>query len=203
MRLQRGNAFFITLICVVLLGAVTFVVARQMSGSAAITITPERTELFATQALNYIATAQMVAQQMAETGVPIQSIDWTLPSAGTFNNPPTNTKIFHPAGGGLRSWPTIPAEFSPTANANWNVANTVNIEWTPTTAADTFMVMRRISAPLCAALNKKITGSEAVPNGGALPPTAASCPGCVGQPVLCYYRTDNSQYTLYAIIGAR
>jgi hypothetical protein len=96
-----------------------------------------------------------------------------------------------------------------------------NVEWTPTTANDVLFVAYDISQSICAALNKKITNSTAIPiisgaeaerffvntsygGGGNMNFMKANCAACDGYPSLCIGdSSDAHHYTYYNIISAQ
>lgn len=198
MRSIGGNAFFITLICVVLLGAVTFVVSRQMSSGSAQTISAENYELFADKMINYVNTAQLVSNQMKETGSVY--IDITRPSESTFNTGSAINKIFHPGGGGLRDLPPLDTSMvTQTSGAGWIILGG-GADWATAPPFSYQFRYRRLKDEACKAINKKLTGSETIPTATSGPADSASCPDCVGKPMLCVFSQSNNFNIFYFLL---
>lgn len=207
---QSGNAFFITLISVVLLGALTLVVARQMGGNAVQSISAEKAALYANEIISQATSAANVVHQMMETGATVDTLNFDRPSDASFNTGNTLVKLFHPAGGGLNLPKPIPADMAGTGSFNVYKVGLDYVDWTPTfPGKDVVSSIYDIRAEVCAAINKRLTGSETIPDwaggfedfggeGGAM--TVGNCAGCDGKPLLCVHDTGNDIYGFYAVL---
>lgn len=220
LKARRGNAFLITLVSVVLLGAVTFVLSRQIGGTQAQNIAPEKAELYANQIIAHAEAMKMVLQQMQSLGVKPEEVSFEKSSSGTFNSGDVAKKVYHPAGGGLTLPPDPSADFYKTgygmAFVNWQYQNVTNVEWTPSTATDIIYSISGLRDDVCAAINKKITGSTAIPVvslnvGGKLVYVtsgnsnfmASNCTACNGLPMLCIQKDNTGTNTFYSIVLGR
>ncbi len=224
---MRGNAFFITLVSVALLGALTFVVGRQMSGGVAQSISDEKAELYANQLINHATQAQIVIEQMMSFGVGYNELDFELPDSATFHSGNTMNKVYHPSGGGLL-YPKMPTEIMPDdySGLNYNpksvivrwVQNTEsNIEWTPTSQSDISYSFLGLTRQICEKINLILVGSSTVPqelnvsfnalfNEVAVNTNflASNCPSCVGKPRYCVGKSGNTKdYVFYNVIYSR
>lgn len=223
---QRGNAFLITLVSVMLFGALTFVVVRQMNGSAVQNISNEKADIYANEIIAHAEEMKAVLQQMQMLNVPVESLDFTKPSSGSFNSGDTLKKVFHPSGGGLRQMEdfvngsTLTSDIydpgysalNDTVLTGWQVQYGYNVEWTPTAATDILYSFLGLSRQICQRINFKLTGSTTIPTvtlsgsgpfntffsrGGADGDfTSAGCSACVGRPMLCV--NGNGTMTNYA-----
>ena len=209
---QSGNAFVITLISVVLLGALTMVVARQMSGGAANSISDEKVALYANQVINQATSAANVVQQMMSTGTTVDTLNFDLPTDAAFNTGTTINKLYHPAGGGLNVLPSIPADMVGTGGFNVASVGIDFVEWTPSASSDVVMRVFDLRQEVCAAINKRLTGSETIPdwNGdfedfgnesGSM--FAVNCATCSGRPMLCVKDLSDNVYGFYAVLYGR
>ncbi len=217
-RKTRGNAFLITLVSIILLGALTFVVARQINSTSAQTISNDDAEIFASRIMAAGEEMKLVIQQMQMMNVTIDQLNFDLPSSGTFNSGNTLLKVYHPSGGGMKPV-TIPTRalrttISPT---QWQIQTGTNVEWTPTAASDVIFSFYQPSDAVCKKINKKITGSEttvSLPVGaftsqlfilGNNPPLdldSTTCPNCVGYSSLCV-STPSGPNIYYSVVAAR
>lgn len=206
------------LIALALLAALTVAMSRNAENDD---LSYEQTELLTTKVIAYAASTKQVVDQMLMTGTTLANINYNMPSVAGFDTPPHIHKVYHPEGGGLTFLPPDPVIFTNSAAPSlqgWYLGRFNNIEWTPTTAQDVLLTAFGISKPLCEGLNKKITGSSAIPiqgdtvrhfvdtiyhGAGNTNFMAASCPACVGYPMLCVSNSGNTLYVFYSIISAQ
>lgn len=210
MTSQSGNAFVITLLSIVLLGALTFVLSRQMGGTSLQSASDEQVELYAN---GLIATANQysfVLEQMMQSGVHSnQSFNFMLPSDPDFNTGTTIYKVHHPAGGGMMPPKPVPAEMSDGQGTGIGFSLD-EVEWMSSDPSN-ILVLYSLSAAVCGKINKILTGSETIPSissfntdyfieGGNAYLNATQCPGCDGKPMLCMYSPDENQHIFYAVL---
>lgn len=221
---QRGNALFYVLIAVVLFGALSFTMSRQMDSVEAGTISKENAALYAAQIINYAVQAKAAIEQMTFSGSKLNDLIFTLPGAGTFESGTPIHKVFHPGGGGLNPGvlpPGVVYDAGVEASSpGWYMGRINNIGWTPTTADDVVLSAYKINQTICGQINLKLTGSSAIPTvagvaglyllfidpaihgGGAAPDfTAATCASCEGKPSMCVGL--GGEYAFYSIVGAQ
>lgn len=212
----RGNAFLIALVSVVLLGTLTVIVTRQMSGSALQNISTEKADLYAGRAIAHAEEMKAVLYQMDMLNVDASALDFEKPSSGTFNSGTTSLKVFHPAGGGLKESPVPPSDFYKTGYSgvtDWQFQKGTNVEWTPTSSTDVIYSIWGMSDAICSAINKKITGTTTIPTTSTafsslfqfgstdVAFTATDCAACSGYPLLCIQNSGTNAF--YSIVLAR
>lgn len=171
MSKSGGNALIYVLVAIVLFGILTYTLADSDSRTSVSERDEAISETTVTQLISYGSTISNVYIQMEQTGTDIDELDLTLPSSGTFNNPPTIHKLFHPDGGGLTYRDDATASFIDAScaagmTAGWTFLKNVNWGWSKTTGDDFFANLVCVKRPVCAAINKKITGSSAIPTFG-------------------------------------
>lgn len=207
---ERGNAFLYILVAVVLFGALIFALSRgeQQNGGLA-ELDSGRAKVSANEILSYAATAANNITQMESGGLTPDRIDFMLPNDSDFNTDtpahPNIHKLFHPSGGGL-GYKALPQDANDDDGAGlaagYYIGRFNNIEWTPTTAPDIIFAAYEIKTPVCAEINRKLTGSTAIPtisgdslenffieaglhSGVNAPFEVANCAACEEKPALC------------------
>jgi len=219
MKNQRGNVLIYILIAVVLFAALGFTLSRSMRGdSDAGALSDDRADMLAQELINYASQAGSVVQQMTTMGgTEPGNLIFLKPSDAGFNTPPNINKVFHPAGGGLNVYNvTSDALFNPTEltmRRAWHMKANTNVEWTPSAANDVLLTFIDLNPKLCAAINKRLTGSATIPTTtinystvfetpGTENFTATLCPDCVGKTKLCVVNTV-PRYAYYNILISR
>lgn len=213
MKSQSGNAFVITLLSIVLLGALTFVLSRQMGGTAMQSTSAEQEDLYANGLISTASQYEAVISQMLQTGATIDTLNFALPSDSDYTTGNTLLKVYHPAGGGMTPPKPIPAGMSD-GRGNEFFLVTDNADWVAPSKNFTVFAVSSLSESVCQKLNKIITGSTAIPeiagdavsdfkSGGNGSLNAARCPGCEGKRMACVlFPDDNGQHLFYAIVAA-
>lgn len=231
---EGGNALIYVLIIIALFAALSFVLARQGGTSETSRLSEEKIELYATNILQTAAQIQTAMDQSYYTGTEIGEMDFILPSDAAFNTAPNINKVFHPEGGGV-TLPRLPGEAINEVNTDpvpgWYLGRFMNVEWTESEYTDVILTAHQLSEAVCEEINRKITGSPAIPvmggdnktflideslHSGSNPapttppnppaaPTskflATDCPNCEGHPQICV--TDGSIYSFYSIVAQR
>lgn len=223
---NRGNAFLYILVAVVLFGALIFALSRggqQNSGVAE--LDSGRAKVAANEILSYAATAANNLTQMDSSGITADQIDFMLPNDSDFNtDAPANPnihKLFHPSGGGL-GYKSLPQDANDDDGvglaAGYYIGRFNNIEWTPTTAPDIIFAAYEIKTPVCAEINRKLTGSTVIPtvsgdslenffieaslhSGANAPFEVANCAACEEKPALCVANAAGKNL-FYSILAA-
>ena len=217
----RGNALIYILLALALLGALTMILGQQ-SDETSQDLSSEKAQLVTTKTVAYAGSVKNVIDQMMMSGSNINNLNYVTPNQTSFDNGSNINKVFHPSGGGLGYEPPSPDLFvtgTSTPAAGWYLGRFNNVEWTKTASQDIILAAYNINQSVCAAINKKITGSSAIPmvlgpsagffvdstNGG--PPnqnlTVAACSACEGQPALCVAGDGNINFTYYNIISGQ
>ncbi|MFN3700897.1 MAG: hypothetical protein ACK4VI_05155 [Alphaproteobacteria bacterium] len=218
---ESGNALIYVLVAIVLFAGLSFTLMRQTDTNEAGALNAERVELLATQITSYAAQAKSSVDQMLFQNLRAENLSFARSGeAGFETEPPRHImKVFHPDGGGLTPG-QLPAEAisqsSTTPPAGWYMGRFNNVEWTPSVAEDIILTAHQIHPDICRNLNRKITGSDAIPalTGGNLSDvlidtstnnnlTAALCPGCGENFSLCISNSDATMFSFYSIIVGR
>lgn len=218
-----GNVVIYVLVALALLALLSTTIANQDTGSES-EIDQDKVILLASDVLAYAGSVRTVVDNMVMAGTEEASIDFIAPYQTAFSTAPYENKIYHPQGGGLAVPAIRPDLFSyggVEPKAGFYVSMHNNVQWTPTTAPDVLMTAFGISQAVCAALNKKITGSTAIPAMAAsgnigrflvkgdistLPDenlTVAACPACEGYAALCVSNSAANMWAYYNIISGR
>ena len=226
MNTQSGNVVIYILVAVALFGALTFTLSRiNQGGNANTEISEAQATAYATQILSYAGQAASVIEQMKFNSSLDDTIDFTLPTEGTFNDDPTIHKLYHVTGGGLNYKP-MPDAMQASDNAalppGFYIGRFEQIDWTESTDHDIVFAAHEINQNICAKLNEKIIGDPAIPalvgetpenlfvddstpsHGGTNAPfTSTECPTCEGRPAMCVSDAGGTKYTFYNILVAR
>lgn len=211
----RGNAMVYILVALALIGFLTLTLSNQNNQADGQDLSDEMAEFYASELMNYVASAQQAIDMMLATGTEIDELDFVRPSEAAFNTGSHIHKVFHPQGGGLNY-----EEFSEgsqtlgISSGLWAMRKN-NVEWTPTTRDDVILTAYDINRQICEQLNKSILGSKTIPivNGTTIlsglftnittPLTTALCPDCEGYPSICVTTTPQTGFVFYNIIAAQ
>ena len=173
---ESGNALFIILIAVALLGALSYAVTQSNRGGVA-ALTEEKAKLYAAEILEYAqvvsnAVAQLRLRGCSDTEI---SFENNVVSGYTNSNAPSDNTchVFHPSGGGL-SW-NVPDDnmVSGTASAdNWRIYASNEIQDIGTTGGadsnvDLILFLADVDTSICLQLNERLS----VSNPSNAPPT--------------------------------
>lgn len=214
---EKGNVLVYVLLAVILFGALGFTLSRQTQNSGISGLKTGKMEFYATQILDYSSQAKSVIDQMIITGSSLNNMDLTMPGETGFDTGEHIDQVFHPLGGGLemKSLPESITLSSEPEDSGWYMSSSINVEWTNSDATDLILTAYQIKKPLCALLNKKITGSENIPilsgsmmnyfidskSNNSL--DTDSCPDCEGYGTLCVSNSKETSYSFYSILAAR
>jgi hypothetical protein len=222
---QRGNALIYVIIALALLGGLTMLLTKQ--GNESDDLSYEKTELVVVKTVAFAAAGKNTVDQMLMSGTNINNLSYLRPTMVGFDTAPHHNKIFHPEGGGLTLSANDPNLFNVSSGPvmgepppGWFMGRFNNVEWTPTASLDIVLTAYDIQRGPCQAINKKITGSTAIPvltgashsytvsnadgTSVVLPFTKAVCAACDGFPSLCVQGSGPSgKYAYYNIISAQ
>jgi len=211
---RRGNVLLYVLLGVALMAALIFAINSDMRGQQTNRITQEQIELLGTALMAHVTTMEQSVFQMTQFGADYPDLLFDLPGSPNYTNN-TRRQIFHPSGGGVTPFSTNDDLLFDPGNSSkrgWVLQNQTNVEWSPSTNIDLIYSFLDINPQLCAHLNKKITGSENIPqvtfdfkdvftmdgNNNSL--TETLCPACKNRRILCI--KNNNAHALYSIIGS-
>lgn len=165
-KCEKGNALIYVLIAIVLFAALSMIFGRQTGTDEAANLSDDKAALYTTQISAYAAQAKTAIDQMLFSGARLGNLVFTLPSQAGFNTPPNIYKVFHPEGGGLNPG-ILPgaaiSQIDADPPAGWYIGAFNTIDWTKTSGHDVILVAYQINKKICENLNKKITGSAAIP----------------------------------------
>lgn len=223
-RAQSGNAMIYILIALALFGALTMILSRQNERSSNESVTEDLLNFEATRLKSYAASAQDSVNKMIMSGSNVDELDFTMPNSPSYELGITIQKVFHPEGGGLLPGTVETRIFTGTDNApppGWYMGRFNHVQWTPTTATDVVLTAHQISQPLCAQINRDITGSDVIPaiagtgilrdyfiddvlhTGTNANLTTIVCAACDQKPVLCVSNAAQNMWSVYFVIEGR
>ncbi len=221
-RNQNGNVFIYILIAVVLFGALMFTLSKSASEDDPTSeLDDGNVKIAANEIWAFSSSVSSAISQMEQADATADQIDFILPSDAAFNTAPNIYKLFHPDGGGV-NYRALPAKANADDGAGlaagYYVGRFNSIEWTPSTANDIVFTAFEIQQNVCAEINRKVTGSTAIPTvtGDSLQNlfvddvlhtgtnanfAVSNCAACENKPTLCV--TDGAgKYAFYNIIEA-
>lgn len=222
-KARAGNVVVYVLIALALIALLTATLSRQEQDTSE-NIDADRLALLTTEMLTYTGAAKNVVDQMLMAGTNPADLQFVRPNQPSFDNAPYYNMVYHPEGGGLSLPAPDAAAFTHTGtnpDAGWYLGMFSNVEWTPSTADDVILAAYGLSEPLCAAINKKLTGSPVIPELDTAGNPAqffvddevsgianndfmiSDCGDCEGYPALCVASSDGSIRTYYNIISAQ
>ncbi len=215
---ESGNVLIYVLIAIALFAGLSFTLSKQSTNDSGENLDEANAEFYAAQIISYAAQARSAIDQMVITGTAIDDFNFDTPDDSSFETAPLYNKVFHPEGGGL-STKTLPKQavyqISTTPAAGWYIGRFNNVEWTKTSATDIMLTAYQIQRPVCEAINRKITGSSAIPvmNGNMSSyivdtttnndVTIAACPNCEGYSALCVTNIAVNAYSYYTLMAER
>lgn len=171
---ESGNAMFYILICVGLLAALSYAIA-QGSRTSATALTQDRSQLLASQLIEYGDVLSKAVGQMRLRGTGISDLRFAHPDLnaayGTYGNDPDH-EIFHPDGGGV-NYQRLPSTITNTADWVFTAENPVQdvgLTCTNSSCSELLAVATGIGEQVCFAVNELISVSNV---GGAPPADAA------------------------------
>ena len=214
---EDGNVLVYVLVAVVLFAALSFTLSRQTNTAGTVELDNAKLEFYASDLISYSAQAKSVIDQMMITGSGIDDLDFVKPGESGFANEPHGHKVYHPYGGGLddknlADGITVSGEVG---DPGWYLTSSMNVEWTDSSSTDVVLTAYQISQPLCALINKKITGSTDIPalsgqlrdifisTGANNDLTTSTCADCEGQATLCVKNSSENSYGFYSVLAAR
>lgn len=213
-----GNILFYVLIAIVLFGALSFTLSRQSRNSSSDVLDEAKIELYSTQIITYSRQVQSVVDQMIISGSDIDDLNFVQPGESGFNSGVHIHKVYHPEGGGLLPT-TLPNEVIAQVDTNpvagWYLGRFNNVEWTDSTNDDVILTAYQIERSICESINKKITGSTAIPalsgemNDHLLDTatnndfTASVCAACEGYMSLCVQNSTRLAFSFYTVVADR
>jgi len=211
---QSGNAMVYVLIALALFGFLTVTMSRQNQQADGRNLNKENVNLYVEQLIEYSAAAGQAIDMMLISGSEIGNLDFTKPGGAGFDTPPHFHKLFHPQGGGLNYVEKPSEAIQNDATSVWDFNNIINVEWTPSSADDVILTAYFINEQICAALNKKITGSATIPvtaspheayflSAGNTDFNTTECAACDGLPLLCVENDTNDNYSFYSVLAGR
>lgn len=213
-----GNVLMYVMIAIVLFGALSFMLTRQMDGNSATNSLSESTDrLRAEQLINYATTVRSgIEQMMVMQNVLPTELDFVKPGAVGYADAPHAAKLYHPAGGGVSLFPDQSAYYAPGSGARgWVVQQGTNVEWTASTASDVIFSFLDVSTGVCKEINNRLYKDSAIPTttvdsaatfikggGDDTDFELSTCPSCNGRVAYCIKDADGAN-VFYNIVLAR
>jgi hypothetical protein len=170
---ERGSVLIYIFIAIIVLAALTFAVSRSNREGVA-TVDRERSELQATQILDYTGMIRRSVQAMKVDGINDNELCFhhALWGYATYNHVPacgvTENQVFSPTGGGSSF--QSPGEalmdiaFSGQARwGQWHFLGSNPVTGVGTASPDLLLVLPYIRREICLALNKKLGIGDVIP----------------------------------------
>lgn len=195
---EKGNVLIYILIAIALIGFLTVTLSRQNQQSDSQNIDEETITLHTLKITEHAQTMKNVVSQMEMTGSNFATIDFINPVSTGFNTAPHIHKIYHPQGGGMsfKSAGDYPSGIF-LSGSGWQFNDSMNVEWTESSADDLVFTALDISEDVCNKINAQIRDDISTPPVATV--TAASifayaattdltnitCPNCEGYQTLC------------------
>ncbi|HPD83633.1 MAG TPA: hypothetical protein PLK85_07445 [Alphaproteobacteria bacterium] len=211
---NAGNAMIYILIALALFGFLTLTLTKQNNQADNQDLSEEVAKVYANELIEYISSTQQALDMMLSTGAEIGDLDFVKPTEAGFNTAPHIYKLFHPQGGGLNYQQKFNEAIQNSPDSVWDINNNINVQWTPTTANDVIITAYFIKKEVCEEINRKITGSTAIPitanphadyflSTGTTDFDTTECAACNGYATLCVENDTNDNYSFYSIIAAQ
>lgn len=176
MKSERGNAFFLILIAVVMFAALSYAVtsSTRMNGKGA---AEEKAKLIAANVMGHISAIRTAVSRLKYIGKCAETELSFAPSEGYYDdnpNAPTDyhCHIFSTHGGGV-AWDTLPPNFFDTTHALYNVwfaqywfipnNNLPNISGGTDAKTDLLLSLIFVKRDVCLAFNKLVGIPEPIP----------------------------------------
>lgn len=219
---ERGNVMIYILIAIALFGGLTLSLSRQNQQADGQSLSEEEIAFQVNEVMTYAGTVANVIDQMNTIGTQYSDLVFINPGSANFDSLTPQFNIYHNSGGGLTKAVINKKIFTGSGTnppAGWYIGRFNTVEGTPTTAHDVIVTAHLINQPLCAALNKKLTGNATIPTLGANPAyyliagthhslgngtfTKAICPTCFEKPALCVSNTGGTAWSFYSLVGVQ
>ena len=214
---QQGNALFIVIIAIAVLGMISYAVMQASEQPTAIADDTARDAQIASM-FAYASTTAGTLNQMVAAGADVNTLystlDTTAPTASGFSTGPFNTKLYHPMGGGLNYVTSSgPASSSNTVATTYriNKASIVtDVGPTNATIGDILFTAIITNATACERINYMLTGSTAMPvmeaaayqnmfvNNVAVTLNGTSCADCVSKAQICVVDSNARGWGYYS-----
>lgn len=155
---ESGNAMFYILMCVGLLAALSYAIA-QGSRTSTTALTQDRSQLLASQLIEYGDVLSKAVSQMRLRGTGISDLRFAHPDLdatyGTYGNDPDH-EVFHPNGGGV-NYQSLPPNI--TATSDWvftaeNPVQDIGITCSNSSCSELLAIAVGISEQVCVAANE-------------------------------------------------
>lgn len=157
-RTESGNAIFYILIAISLLAALSYAISRGNRASIA-TLTQDRSQLLASQIIEYGDVLSKAVSQMRLRGTTIDALSFAhsdLDSAyGTYGDDPDN-EVFNSNGGAVNYKPLLP---DTTANPDWiftaeNPVQDIGLTCAGSSCSELLAVATGINGQVCTQINE-------------------------------------------------
>ncbi|MDY0028862.1 MAG: hypothetical protein RBR86_02855 [Pseudobdellovibrionaceae bacterium] len=198
-RHQNGSALILILIGVALFAALSYAVVNglRVNDGASSGVTRERADADMSSVMDFAtATANGFQQMVLSDERDPNSIVFTRPSDAGYNTAPHDFKIFHPQGGHVtyqETWSSLD-DSSETTATDWHFVRNA-IDGIGGAGDEVIMALVRVPERLCARINYRLTGSEAIPSEsgdmdgmfalGTSPIDSSNCAACEGKSSMC------------------
>ena len=218
MNRASGNILMYVLIAVVLFGALSFVLTRQLDDESPVgSVAEGKARLRGEELINYATSMRTAIEQMRvmQNVLPTE-LSFLKPTDTGYATPPNNGKVYHPAGGGLNVFNATDETFEPgSAKRGWVAQQGTNVQWTSSSASDVIFTFLDVATDACKAINYRLYKDDTIPtttinasvmliNGGGDDGdfTLASCPSCNQRVSFCVKDSAGAN-VFYNVVLAR
>lgn len=212
LKSQRGNALFIILIAIVLLGFLTRMLAstseQQSDG-----MSRESNQMNVSRLLNHAGAISLSVNGMIANNTDPDDITGIKSGDAGFTTAPHQGKIYHPLGGGIEYISSIDDATDFTIATAQTITG-LGASDALTTGAEILFVAQ-VPQSLCAALNTHLLGSATIPtmtdanftvfvaDSGAQVINAGICASCVNVPRQCVSNVAVTDFAYYDALYPR
>lgn len=209
---EKGNALFIVLIAIIVLGLLTKMLSSS-SEQQSDGMSREMRAINIDRLLNHAGVLSVTVNQMIANGVDPTAISELKSGDAGFTTAPHQGKLYHPMGGGIEYISSLDSA------TNFKIATSQSITGIGdsdalTTGAE-ILFIAQVTASMCSDINKKLSGSTAVPamtdgnftvfiaDSGAQVITGGICASCVNVSQQCVSNVSGDNYAYYQTLYAR
>lgn len=219
MKSTSGNVLVYVLLAVVLFGALSFTLTKQLGSGSGMTGTLDtnKARLRAEELINYATAARSTVEQMRTmSNLLPNEFSFVKQGDAGYDTAPHKAKVYHPVGGGLNVFTPTPEMFaSGSDERGWVAQVGTNVDFTQTTGSDIIFTFLDVNPAVCKAINERLFKDTAIPtttldaskvfiNGGGDDDDfeTSDCSSCTQRTSYCVIDSDGNN-AFYNVILAR
>lgn len=203
---QSGNAIFIVLIAIVVLGLLTNMLSKT-SEQQADGLSRETRQIDVERLLNHAGVLSLTVNNMIANGTDPDDVTAIKSGDAGFTTAPHQAKIYHPLGGGIAYIDELGSATDFIIAMDQTITGLGSSDALNTGAEIVFVA--QVPQSLCAAINDRLLGSSTIPtmtdanftvfiaDSGAQVITAGICASCVNAPRQCVGNVAGTGFAYY------